>query len=946
MPHLKGPVPQAQAKEGPMPQLVKKRRSGWAVLAVCALVASILAVGTGAVSAQPASTITAASPNHNPDAGADWSACVGAAGTHDAMFSDVDEDNVHADAINCIAYYGITVGMGDGTYGPDANVSAFEMRLFVQRTADRMGADGEAVLAGVELSDPVTRLEMALLMFGLVDDIDDDTRISPADGQIQFYDDDTNAWVVVDDFFADAKAQVPIFESQVVGAAYELGITRGTKGDGTLVSTANSTFDPFANVSRAEMASFIARTMDHSNLRPEGLAIQRNSNRETMVSLRDGDWGAIEDARIDVFSALYADDAFDPDDGECEGNFVKDETPSHSTCAIDIGDQLTDDEGNVMFTLASDSDPITAVCATDSTAALRFESAPGSAGRTFWAWTGDLGDEVDEDTDLQELEDVARPVGKAGPDYARISGGLPTDDELARMGESVTFTLQLYSQVGDAPNADKDIAVGPDRSRNPYHLRVQKYWVARVDGTDSDHGSDEGETKSGTASIATGLFQQAPGDWNYANALGTAGDAANALFNTPVDTVVWPNGDGEYVITLTNIDVNAAPAVDNTDVGVTFTLTPFIAGNDLISANLVTDIESKGNFVTDMDNVVAAGGVDVASGHVIFSDDLSDPHAVSGDTATYRIIAGSATGNSVTVSVVDQYGDGMRNVAISVDSDLDTITRADDEAVYPEEVDTTVQTTEDRDGDGTPGEETSVTRSGLTYATFVAQDLTATPPIPANRIDIDSRAVLRLPAEIGEDDIEGSFNTRRNGSYRIGYTYTGSEAQTETIMPESIQVISAAFNADNTGVETTTTREQEVGSDVSVYWAKTGNSAASSGGRADATAFLPALVVDVPNRTIVANEPGAEAANNDNPMAYFYDEDDTFIIANVGATFEMFEEALSATFKDDGIYVDYVSWENYSVTRPGRVNRTIWEVSLSCTDPSGLSVNADGNAWE
>ena len=311
--------------------------------------------------------------------------------------------------------------MGDGTYGPDAHVTAFEMGLFVQRAADRMGADGEAVLAGVMLSDYVTRLEMAQLMFGLVDDIDDDVRISPADGQIQFYDDDTNAWLVVDDFFADAKAQVPIFESQVVGAAYELGITRGTKGDGTLVSTANSTFEPFANVTRAEMASFIARTLDHSNLRPEGLSIQRNSVKDTMVSYRDADWGAIEDARIDVFSAQYPDDAFDPDDGECEGNFVKDETPSHSTCAIDIGDQLTDDEGNVMFTLVSDADPITATCATDSSAVLRFESAPGSEGRTFWAWTGDLGDEVSEDTDLQELEDVARPVGKAGPDYANGS---------------------------------------------------------------------------------------------------------------------------------------------------------------------------------------------------------------------------------------------------------------------------------------------------------------------------------------------------------------------------------------------------------------------------------------------------------------------------------------------------------------------------------------------
>ena len=939
-----------------MPQLVKKRRSGWAVLAVCALVASILAVGTGAVSAQPASTITAASPNHNPDAGADWSACVGAAGTHDAMFSDVDEDNVHADAINCIAYYGITVGMGDGTYGPDANVSAFEMRLFVQRTADRMGADGEAVLAGVELSDPVTRLEMALLMFGLVDDIDDDTRISPADGQIQFYDDDTNAWVVVNDFFADAKAQVPIFESQVVGAAYELGITRGTKGDGTLVSTSNSTFDPFANVDRAEMASFIARTLDHSNLRPEGLAIQRNSNKDTMVSYRDGDWAPIEDARIDVFSAQYPDDAFDPDDGECEGNFVKDETPSHATCAIDIGDQLTDDEGNVMFTLVSDADPITAACATDGEAALRFESAPGSEGRTFWAWTGDQGDEVSEDTVLQELEDVARPVGKAGPDYANVSGGLPTDDELAKMGETVNFTLQLHSQTGADPNPAKDPAVGPDRSRNPYHLRIQKYFVARVADTDTDHGSDEGETKSGTASA--GLFSEAPGDWHYAfgnganeSAPGVAVTEAQALFNTTVDTVVWPNGDGEYVITLTNPDLNAAPAVDNTDVGVHFTLTPFTTANDLISANLVTDLLAKGNHAATSMN---QQGNEIVTGHVIFSDDASDPHAVSGESATYRIIAGSRTGNSVTVSVVDQYGDGMRNVAVSVSSNLDTVAPGDtDEVVYPEEVDITVQTTENRNGADPVGDTTAFTRSTSrdSYFTFTAGTLNATTPTGTrSSIEInDARAVNRNPDEIGTDDIEGVFNTRRNGTYRIGYTYTGGTAKTETITPESIEIRTLAINNNNTPgdhtddtANVTTAREQEVGSTVSVYWTQTGNNGRSEGGRTDNAEFLPVLVRDVPNRTIVVNEPETDDA--DNPMAYFYDEDDTFIIAGVGATFEMFEEALSATFKDDDIYVDYVSWENYVVTRPGRVNRTIWELTLSCTNPTGRTLT-DGNAW-
>ena len=338
-----------------MPQLVKQRRSGWAVLAVGALIASIFAAGAGSVSAQPGSTLEAARPDHRPQAAARWSACVGDAGTHEEMFTDVDDGNVHADSINCIGYYAITVGKGDGTYAPGENVSSFQMRLFVQRAADLMGADGEAVLDSVELSDPVTRLEMARLMYGLVDDIDDDVRIA-SDGQIQFWDADNNEWVVVNDYFADAKAQVPIADSQVIGATYELGITRGTMGDGTLVSTANSTFEPFEPVTRAQMASFIIRTLDHSAARPAGLTIQRNDEGNTMVSFRDADFGPVPDAHIDVFSALYPDDAFD-DDSECVFRFVKDETPSHSTCEIDIGDQFTDDEGNVEFTLASDSDP-------------------------------------------------------------------------------------------------------------------------------------------------------------------------------------------------------------------------------------------------------------------------------------------------------------------------------------------------------------------------------------------------------------------------------------------------------------------------------------------------------------------------------------------------------------------------------------------------------------
>ena len=563
-----------------MPQLVKKRRSGWAVLAVCALVASILAVGASPTAAQPGSTITPATPDHNPEFGAVWSACVGAAGTHDAMFSDVSEDSVHADDIGCIAYYDITIGMGDGTYAPDNHVTAFEMRLFVQRAADLMGADGEAVLAGVELSDYVTRLEMAQLMYGLVDDVRDDVRIDPSDGQIKFR--AGSVWVVVNDFFADAKAQVPIAESQLVGAAYELGITRGTKGDGTLVSTPDSTFEPFANVTRAEMASFIARTLDHSNLRPEGLTMQRNLNRNTQASYRDADFAPIEDALIDVFSAQYDDDAFDADDGECELRFVRDETPSHSTCAIDIGDQPTDADGNVEWTLVSDVDPVVATCSVGS-GSLDFLTDTGSEDRAFWAWTGDSGDEVSSEVSLTELESSARPVGSAA---ARLCAGLRRPAHRRRAGPDGRDG-HLHAAAEGPGRWHPQPRQGRRRGARPLPQPVRPEDREVHRHTSRRQRLRRRTAKTGTAS--TSHFAAAPGDWNFGtDALGPVPEA-NARIQTPFDTVVWPNGDGEYAINLTHPDLNAGS--NDNDVGVRFTLRPFAPGNDLLSANLVNDID-------------------------------------------------------------------------------------------------------------------------------------------------------------------------------------------------------------------------------------------------------------------------------------------------------------------------------------------------------------------
>ena len=887
--HLSSPATNPRRRAG---------RSGWAVLAAGTLVASLFAVGAAPAVAQPGSTITPAIPNYNPDFGAHWSACVGAADSHDAKFNDVG-GHTHVDAINCIAYYGITLGKGDGSFAPDENVSAFQMRLFVKRAADLMGADGEAVLADVELSDTVTRLEMAKLMFGLVDDIDDDVRIDPSDSQIKFWDKDLQPpnWRVVDDYFADVKLLETIAESQLVGATYELGITRGTRGDGTLVSTPDSTFEPGNPVTRAQMASFITRMLDHSNLRPEGLSLQRNKDKDTMASLRDAGFAPIENAYIDVFSALYPDDAFDANDGECKIRFVKGEAPNYhnSVCEIDIYDELTDGEGNLELTLESDDDdPIKVSCDADTgTGSLSLSTAGGSSGRTFWAWTGDRGDEVDESTTLVRLEDVSRPVGAAGPSSLRVSGGLLTDDELAKMGETVTFTAQLQSQ---------DAAVGPDRSRNPYQLKTEKFYVQRdtwdhdnntstpVVPKDSDYGDNE--TKMGTASTSgTNSFANAPGDWNFIGPDKSATTAGNeSPFQTPVDRVVFPNNTGHFTIDLTHPDPNDTR--DNTDVGVRFTVTPFTEGNGVIASNPLTAVDASGNHAAQASN--PAGGTR-AIGYAIFSDEDSDPHKVTGESAAaYRL---GSTVNSMTVKVVDQYGDPMPNVAISVASSLDKADPDADEVTYPEEVDKTVQAGE-TDADGNPG------------------DLA-----PSDPIDID-----------GTESPMRHLRTRRNGTHRISYTYTGTSAQTETITPRSIQVLRV--------------HDQEVGEDVKVYWAKVGNSTESHTASGGALEPVPVLMSDVASRTILVNEAIAEP-DSDNPMAYFYDEGDTFNVAGVGASIEMFEEALKATYKSNKIWAHLVKWDNYhSIARPGRTNRTIWTLGLSCANPADLELNPAGTGWQ
>ena len=213
-------------------------------------------------------------------------------------FADIGVGTTHAANIGCIAYYGVTVGAGDGTrYAPKKAVTRWQMALFLTRAATRAGVElpardatvfhdiagrnssaQDAIYAAAALgimpspyptafspNDNVTRADMALFLARLLELTTDHN--SPIDvtiddgGQVDLTRPGGTP-LIVDDSFPDTRTRATANQHHAIAAMYELGITSG-KSDGT--------YDPDGTVTRAQMASFIVRALGHTSVRPAGL---------------------------------------------------------------------------------------------------------------------------------------------------------------------------------------------------------------------------------------------------------------------------------------------------------------------------------------------------------------------------------------------------------------------------------------------------------------------------------------------------------------------------------------------------------------------------------------------------------------------------------------------------------------------------------------------------
>ena len=230
--------------------------------------------------------------------------------------------------------------------------------------------------------------------------------------------------VIPDDrVFTDIE-KLPHDPYNAIRLIYELGVTKGTT---------STTYSPKDPVTRGQMALFVSRMLAHTNARPAGITMQVEDTSVTaddtvdlVVSLRDENHEPMVDEPIDLFYVAEGDAGF-VSSGRCSGKAIRE--AGNNRCVIDLGDETTDGDGNLFYTM----------------------EIPESL--TVYAWTGDRNDRFDIDSTDHASLDFA--VSKS-PDGFLITDDM-VDGALAQQGSSlsgmrmpfgatVTFTFQVVDE--------------------------------------------------------------------------------------------------------------------------------------------------------------------------------------------------------------------------------------------------------------------------------------------------------------------------------------------------------------------------------------------------------------------------------------------------------------------------------------------------------------------
>ena len=449
-----------------MPQLARTRRTGWAALAVVALVASLVTVGSTPIGAV----------KNKADNAVSYNAACGGNAADDAEFTDVSSSHSHRDAINCLAHYRVTLGTSPGVYSPNDDVTRYQMALFMKRAVNVAGvtlaapadqgftdigdfsagiqdAINQMAAAGIVTGannmfrpgDSVTRGEMALILKGFLQSVGTlryttttppQLQIRPAGSTYQAFN--------PDDVFEDVRNTQPRAVDEAVSILFEMGVANGTKA---ATRTSPAEFSPGRTVNRGQMASFITRALAHTGARPAGISIAPGGGSTYVVSLRDSNFAPVRNQRVDTFWIKGDTSEVFKSDGTCEPGIV---SATVSACSITDNDPVTNNNGQLSFT-------------TDGASPDATESV------TIWAWIGNVGATVNSGTSFAKYVDTAPPVSALAAAKYTIKRGSETDT--ARLGSLVEVTLQI-TDANDGNVAQAGYKFDVTVTSSPFSRRV------------------------------------------------------------------------------------------------------------------------------------------------------------------------------------------------------------------------------------------------------------------------------------------------------------------------------------------------------------------------------------------------------------------------------------------------------------------------------------------
>lgn len=334
------------------------------------------------------------------------------------------------DAIDCIAHYGITSGIGPAAFAPGDGVSRWQMALFLLRTAERLGiaipsdttspftdltgldSSAQAAIARITrlgLSagtgpttfspyEQVPRWQMAIFLTRLLAR----AGVGLPEGSPQG--------------FSDLAGLTPE-TVKAVNQIAQLGVARGT-GPGT--------FSPLAPVSRGDMAMFLAAGLQVGGARPLRLSVTSSASSAPV-------FGAM------VITATVTRPDGRPFPGVLVDLFVTNGLASDGTCVLDVDAKVNAlDAGTSLDCRIDRADPLTN---SDGRVSVGLAHSETVETDTVIAWVGAEGQVFDADVVRDRASVAVAWTGSA-------SGLTLTAPQVGPFSTTATVVAQLSGAGG------------------------------------------------------------------------------------------------------------------------------------------------------------------------------------------------------------------------------------------------------------------------------------------------------------------------------------------------------------------------------------------------------------------------------------------------------------------------------------------------------------------